>query len=245
MPGHAPYLMPDGQTLSKYLTLEAPRRRKKGRRKSHQRGKDEIWEHLKKQQVGCGVCVQALMVCSRMLQTLGITASMMNLGLLRKWEAEEEHDGSTTGKTSTFEIRGRGVRRMLRDMTGPMTMDQIEAQFCPPPWGDIPTKKDAFHLLFDEHHSLWEVLRNIDLSAEQKMIHDMEQRTMSGNSHTKCQDGAKEALKSWHSVSRRLRRFMKTSNPMIVLEAELRLIEFKNGQSNSTPDAKVQSTTLT
>ena len=54
MPGHAPYLMPDGQPLSKYLTLEKDSPEKKSKKKSQKRrprGKDEIWEHLKKQQV--------------------------------------------------------------------------------------------------------------------------------------------------------------------------------------------------
>ena len=54
MPGHAPYLMPDGQPLSKYLTLESDsveKKRKKKGQKRRPRGKDEIWEHLKRQQV--------------------------------------------------------------------------------------------------------------------------------------------------------------------------------------------------
>lgn len=55
MPSHAPYIMPDGQSLSKYLTFETESKHASGKRRNKsrkgKRGKDEIWEHLKHQQV--------------------------------------------------------------------------------------------------------------------------------------------------------------------------------------------------
>lgn len=47
--------MPDGQSLSKYLTFDTESKHASGKRRSKsrkgKRGKDEIWEHLKHQQV--------------------------------------------------------------------------------------------------------------------------------------------------------------------------------------------------
>ena len=117
---------------------------------------------------------------------------------------------------------------MLRDMSGPMTMDQIEAQFCPPPWGDIPPKKEPFDLLCERHRSLWELLCNIDLESEQKLICDLESHT---KKRTSVQNGAKGALKSWQRISQRLRKFMRSTNPTVVLEVEVQLMEFKRQRS--------------
>lgn len=49
MPGHAPYLMPDGQPLARYLTLEEdkkPRKKSKGKKGGIVRAKDLVWNQL-------------------------------------------------------------------------------------------------------------------------------------------------------------------------------------------------------
>lgn len=116
-----------------------------------------------------------------------------------------------------------GFFRVLRDMTGPMTMDDIEAQFCPPPWGDFP-KKHEFISLKEENRDLWEKFRNIDIKSEQALIQSLEPKKMSFNRH---RDEAKEAMRSWLCVSKKLRRLMKSSNPTMILEAEMKLLDLK------------------
>lgn len=49
MPGHAPYLMPNGQSLTRYLTLEEEKKPRKGSRNKkggQPRSKDVVWNQL-------------------------------------------------------------------------------------------------------------------------------------------------------------------------------------------------------
>jgi len=72
----------------------------------------------------------------------------------------------------------RLVCRMLRDMTGPMTTEEIEAQFCPLPWGDDRPDIDPFEVLFRENRTLWEMLRDVDLEAEQKLLGELRRQAV-------------------------------------------------------------------
>ena len=249
MPGHAPYLMPDGQPLSKYLTLEKEdhaEKKRARRRHSSLRGKDEIWAHLKRQQVTpTHLIAEVFTHCSyrQMPSKKEINTAMTNLEPSQKWEADDGLDGLTTSHPLSLKIIATVNQfvscRMLRDMTGPMTMDQIESQFCPPPWGEMPKKEDPFHVLFDHHRSLWELLRRIDLGTEQTLLESMRQKRF--ESKERRSSGARAALKAWQRISRDHRNFLKKVNATVILEAEMPLLAFKLHKQTSLQNEVRQS----
>lgn len=55
--------------------------------------------------------------------------------------------------------------KLLRDMAGPMTAEEMEATFKPPPWGEDP-KTMSFTVLLHKAGDLREVLRNIDMDKQ-------------------------------------------------------------------------------
>eukprot|EP00210_Caulerpa_lentillifera_P004068 g3881.t1 len=215
MPSHAPYIMPNGQSLTKYLTFETESGKNHGarRRKTRKgkRGKDEIWEHFKHHQ------------------------SSVNDESSGYWSEKDEF--KIVEKMGSRRRRRWLNDKMLRDMTGPMTRDQIEAQFCPPPWGDDPLPNEPFHLLFLEARSLWEMLINIDMNQEEALIDELKTKHRKERNEEKVYDpcGARKALRAWNGLPRRLRRILKSANPMVVLEMELEVMEFKAQGNSTTP----------
>lgn len=60
--------------------------------------------------------------------------------------------------------------KLLRDMAGPMTANDMEAQFKPVPFGqDAPPSMFA-EAMAPEHAALWDHFRNIDLDKEAKVL---------------------------------------------------------------------------
>eukprot|EP00803_Ostreobium_quekettii_P004769 evm.model.scf_688.7 EVM.evm.TU.scf_688.7 scf_688:35808-39260(+) len=204
MVGHQPYIMPDGQPLSRYLTLDgeggrkgpAPRRRRKG-----PRGKDEMWTQLMSQQARL--------------------RDRSHTGGLEAAELE------AVGRVGHRRRRRWLNDKLLRDMAGPMTAAEMESHFKPPPFG-YDSQPSVFCLLKGSG-GLWDALRNIDMDKQWRLLQELEDLVRSQKDKKRRKERpAQVALKKWGAISRLGRQVLKHANPHTVLELEMPILDFKD-----------------
>lgn len=136
MAGHAPYLLPGGQSIAQQLRVE---REREQRRDAKLRAKD-------------------LQLAQLQLQRVSATSEL---------DAAE-----------LKAIAGAGVRRrrrwfndrVLRDMAGPLTAADMEAQFKPAPFGMTDHVSPLTQALRPEHAALWDNFRQIDPEREARVL---------------------------------------------------------------------------
>eukprot|EP00877_Chromochloris_zofingiensis_P002422 jgi/Chrzof1/12180/Cz06g24060.t1 len=120
--------------------------------------------------------------------------------------------------------------KLLRDMAGPMTANDMEAQFKPVPFGqDAPPSMFA-EAMAPEHAALWDHFRNIDLDKEAKVLqkwsaHNQELQQHASSSTATQPSLAAEAIRCWRGVGRAARAALKRANVHSVLELEMQMVE--------------------
>ncbi|GMH37447.1 hypothetical protein BSKO_05320 [Bryopsis sp. KO-2023] len=206
MPGHTPYIMPDGQPLTRYLTLDDERvKKRKGSKKAkNPRAKDLVWNQL---------------VAHR-----------------AKLRADGSVDSAAYAELQTVQTVGHRRRRrwmndrLLRDMAGPMTAKEMEAHFKPPPWGDVQPQSALSEILHET--DVWEIFRNIDMDKEARLLKKWELHNAEGLKENKKQkvgplEYAHEAMEKWAFVDKRSRFALKRTNPHTVLEKEMEILDLQ------------------
>ncbi|GFR39686.1 hypothetical protein Agub_g160 [Astrephomene gubernaculifera] len=198
MAAHAPYIMPDGRSLTHYLAQEREREQLR-RRKAELRGKDLQFAQLLRQR--------------------GASTSEMELAELKAMEAA-------------------GVRRRrrwlndktLRDLAGPLSAADMEAQFKPAPFGGGHVPSPLAQALTPAHAALWDNFRSIDPEKEARVLQKWAaHQRESAPPRQRQQRGPTQAalaLQRWAGVGRRARAALKRANPASVMQMELQMLDF-------------------
>lgn len=197
MAGHAPYLMPGGQSLAQQLRVERERASK--RKDASVRAKDEQL---------AAVAIQRL-------------------------HASSEHEAAELKLIAAAGVRRRRRwfnDKVLRDMAGPLSAADMEAQFKPAPFGFTDFVSPLTQAQRPEHAALWENFRNIDAERESRVLqkwteHQREQRR-AVVARRRPATPAEVALKQWARVGKKARAALKRANPSSVLQLELQVLDF-------------------
>uniref|UniRef100_A0A383VNR7 R3H domain-containing protein n=1 Tax=Tetradesmus obliquus TaxID=3088 RepID=A0A383VNR7_TETOB len=129
--------------------------------------------------------------------------------------------------------------KVLRDMAGPMSAQDMQSQFSPVPFGSYPPPSAFASAMAPEHLPLWEHFRNIDLDKQDKVLqrweqHNQEQQQQQQQQHRpgtlitrheQQEAAAAAALDRWRAVSRSARSALKKANVHSVLELEMQLLQ--------------------
>ncbi|KXZ55196.1 hypothetical protein GPECTOR_3g340 [Gonium pectorale] len=152
---------------------------------------------------------------AQLLRQRGTAASELELAELKAMEAA-------------------GVRRRrrwlndktLRDLAGPLSAADMEAQFKPAPFGSAAPSALA-QAMSPANAALWENFRNIDPEKEARVLQKWaaHQRD-SAPLRQRPLSQAALALQRWAAVGKKARAALKRANPASVLQLELQVLDF-------------------
>ncbi|GIL91148.1 hypothetical protein Vretimale_9585 [Volvox reticuliferus] len=131
-------------------------------------------------------------------------------------------------------MENAGVRRRrrwlndktLRDLAGPLSAADMEAQFKPAPFG-VAVLSPLAQALAPANAALWENFRSIDPEKEARVLqkwaaHQRESAPLRQRPMTQ----AALALQRWAAVSKKARAALKRANPSSVMQLEVQILDF-------------------
>jgi len=146
--------------------------------------------------------------------------------------------------------------RVLRELAGPMTAEEMHSQFNPVPFGfRAPT---AFEIVArPQHAEIWDGFRNVDIDRQARVLerweqHNKEQAAAARRAHqpqrmsapsssAQQHEQAAQALKQWGNVSRKARAALRKANVHTVLGLESQLLDHMDASviaNSSTKEAQ-------
>ncbi|KAF8065877.1 TPK1 [Scenedesmus sp. PABB004] len=207
----APWIMPDGHHLAW--------RGRAGEQQEQQRrprpgqgtsgGKAALWGSLQRSKVAAGSDAEELAEL-RAIERVGARRR-------RRWLAD----------------------KVLRDLAGPLSSAEMQAQFQPAPFGSYPPPSAFARAAAPEHAGLWANFISVDMDKEARALerweqHNREQAAAAAaaagggagpaSHHARQQAAAAAALSKWARVSRGARAALKKANVHSVLELEMQVL---------------------
>eukprot|EP00198_Chlamydomonas_reinhardtii_P000341 XP_001689676.1 predicted protein [Chlamydomonas reinhardtii] len=132
-------------------------------------------------------------------------------------------------------MESAGVRRRrrwindktLRDLAGPLSAADMEAQFKPAPFGNPAAPSALSQAMAPANAALWENFRNIDPEKEARVLqkwaaHQRESAPLRQRPHSQ----ASLALHRWAAVGKKARAALKRANAASVMALELQILDF-------------------
>eukprot|EP00197_Chlamydomonas_leiostraca_P006316 CAMPEP_0202863686 /NCGR_PEP_ID=MMETSP1391-20130828/4221_1 /ASSEMBLY_ACC=CAM_ASM_000867 /TAXON_ID=1034604 /ORGANISM="Chlamydomonas leiostraca, Strain SAG 11-49" /LENGTH=377 /DNA_ID=CAMNT_0049543345 /DNA_START=163 /DNA_END=1296 /DNA_ORIENTATION=+ len=209
--------MPDGSSLKQHLKSQKHSDTaseiggKANKSKSTKRGKDLLFAHVVHQRARLTAAVQSgagdagELAELRALEAVGVRRR-------RRWLND----------------------RILREMTGPMSLEQMEAQFKPAPFGyRAPSALEI--IARPQHAAVWEGFRTIDADREERLLarwaeHNRQQgaggREGAGPTQRGGQTPEAQALARWARIGKKARAALRKANVHAVLALEAQLLQY-------------------
>eukprot|EP01026_Neomeris_dumetosa_P075769 TRINITY_DN805_c1_g1_i2.p2 TRINITY_DN805_c1_g1~~TRINITY_DN805_c1_g1_i2.p2 ORF type:complete len:309 (+),score=54.18 TRINITY_DN805_c1_g1_i2:262-1188(+) len=205
-----PYLMPDGSSLKTYLQKNGFAR-------------DVDSSHRKKRSGGKREKSKAFL--SRWQVASGVVSSVRKG---KKENPHEPHELEGLSKLGMRKLMRCMSDRMLRDMAGPMTAEQMDSLYQPAPFGDTGYRT-AFRRLIEHpgENQVWAKFLDITMDKEIKVLERWEAHVKAEKLPKKQKSTpAQLALSRWSRVSRECRKFLKKAHWQQVWDVESQIIEF-------------------
>lgn len=206
MSSQTPYIMPDGKPLSLHLRTERDVSIPKKRKSKHKnRGKDELWQQLMSEKA-----------------RLAGTSSEIEVFELRALE----HVGARRRRRWMNE-------KLLRDMAGHMTAQEMDSLFKPPPWGSTHYVSPISEVTQGEGRHIWDQFRSIDSEKEQRVLQAWSEYNLRNKVSVskKTETAAGIALKRWSKVGKNARQALRGANVHSVLQLEYDVINYIASQT--------------
>ncbi|CAG9463047.1 unnamed protein product [Pedinophyceae sp. YPF-701] len=215
----AQWIMPDGSvgSLGDFLTrkLYATQDRRSTKAKTSARGLEAKWDR-------CSATIQKPDPTCSSVPTYGSVPS-----------PEVAHLEAVIAERLGSRRRNRWMNeRLLRELSGPLTATEMRSLFSPVPFGPRDWESPLTQLMKSENAQALELLRNIDMDKQDRVISRLEEETAARQASLRGPQPASPvaaAVQGWATVGRRARAAMRQAGPALVEELERPLVAFASG----------------